>query len=178
MIRKDQMLVIAIFAVILVTFALVVYLPQRRELAQLNTDLRETGQALERDKQKAIELAQLQGDVQRMTEQLEFFDQRLPNQQELGQFLRDVSGFADLSGLEGANFEPQKVNDGEMFMEMPIEMKFNGDFRELYRFLRHAKGMTRLTHVRDLNITRKLEPKSTSEDCEIDLVMNIYFTRG
>ncbi len=177
-IRKDQLLVGAIFGVIIVTFALVVFLPQRKELARLQNERDDTAAALERDKQQAVELARLQGDVERMTEQLEYFDQRLPNQQELGQFLRDVSSFAQLSGLEGADFQPREVTEGELFLAMPIEMKFAGDFSELYRFMGHAKRMTRLTHVRDLRVNRKLDPNAKDENCQIDLVMTIYFTRG
>ncbi len=172
---RDQWMILAIVAVALVAFTLVVYLPQRRQLGELKQQRQETATALERDKTRATELALIRGEVTRMTEQLNYFNRRLPNQQELGQFLKDVSGYARSSGLDGATFQPQKPVQGELYVRMPIEMHFQGRFSDLYGFLRQAKNMTRLTHVREMTVRND---KDLGGRCAIDMTMTIYFTRG
>jgi Tfp pilus assembly protein PilO len=173
-IRKEKLLTIAIFGVIVITFVFVVFLPQRRELARLQQECEQASADLRRDKEKARELARVVGDVSIMSRKLEFYDQRLPDDQELGQFLRDVSSFARASGLT-ADFKPQRVVAGELYMHMPIEINIRGRFLRLTNFLLQAKEMKRLTHVSDLMVDNS---KQLDGECEITLTMNIYFTRG
>ncbi|MCG3179282.1 MAG: hypothetical protein BIFFINMI_01616 [Phycisphaerae bacterium] len=174
-IRKDQFLTAAIVGVILVTFLFVVFLPQRRDLKRLHQERDEAVQSLDRDKEKAKELAKLRGDVRQMEDRLSFFDQRLPDQQELGEFLRDVSRYAQFAGLKQATFQPRNVSQSELHLEMPIDMKFTGRFLSLCNFLRQTKSMTRLTHVQTLTVSNDKDLKG---DCGIELVMTIYFTRS
>ncbi len=174
-IRKEQLLTMAIVAAVVATFVLVIYLPQRRQLGALTDERQAASQALDRDKAKATELARIRGEVVKMTEQLSFFNRRLPDQQELGQFLKDVSGYAQEAGLSAASFEPQKVITGELYLQMPIDMKLKGSFNNLCRFLKQARSMTRLTSIRWLSVRNDA---NLLGHCDVDLVMTIYFTRG
>lgn len=173
--RKDQVLSLAIVTVVVMTFGLVFYLPQRSTIAQLSQEREATSSAVSRDKQKATELVLLSGEVKRMGEQLKMFNRRLPDQQELGTFLKDICNAARASGLESPVIEPQKVMQGELYMQAPFAMQFRGGFDALARFLVASKSMPRLTHVSAVNVRND---KDVSGKCTIDLVMTIYYTRG
>ena len=175
LLRKDQMLTLLIVSVALGAFLFIVHLPQQRQLKALTQDRREASEALERDREQAKELARLGGDVDRMTKQLAVYDRRLPDRQELGQFLKDVSTTARVAGLESTAIEPQRVAPGELYLQAPFSMKFNGKFDQLVRFMGQAKAMTRLTHIRSMTVRNDSD---LSGRCNVDMVMTIYFTRG
>ena len=173
--RTDQWLTIAIVAVVVGTFALVVYWPQSRQLAELRRQYDQAQDSLRTDSAKLTELAQIRGEIARADAKIAECNRRLPDRDELGQFLKDISNYAQLCGLDGATFLPQKPRAGEMFSETSIEMRFKGTFEELFRFLRQARSMARLTHVQTLNVQNDA---ALSGECTIDLVMSIYYTRG
>ena len=173
--RKEQLLTVAIIGVILVTFVTVIYVPQRRELTQLKQEYQSAAQALQRDKNKALELAQLRGEVKQMTDRLAFFNQRLPDDQELGEFVGTASRNALVAGLTDMKYMPKGVVQDELYLRRPIEMTCTGRFADLFAFLLKLKDLPRLTHVQSLNLTN--DAKLTG-DCTIKMEMMIYFTRG
>ncbi|MDD4889857.1 MAG: type 4a pilus biogenesis protein PilO [Phycisphaerae bacterium] len=172
--RKDQWLTIAIVGVVVTTFALVIYLPQRHQLKDLRKECAAADETLQRDRSKLSELTQLRGQVDRATRQMEVYNRRLPESQDLGQFLKDVSNYAQLCGLEGASFQPQKPQGGEMYNQLPIAMRFKGSFGEVFRFLRQTRSMPRVTNIRTLSLHN--DPKLEGQ-CAIDLAMVIFYTR-
>ena len=53
--------------------------------------------------------------------------------------------------------------------------EYRGKFADLSKFLDQTRRMTRLTHVESLSVQNS---KSLDGQCDMDLVMTIYFTRG
>lgn len=171
--RKDQWLAVAIVAVVVGTFGLVVFLPQSRQLGDLRQQYVKAQDTLQQDKAKLLELAKIRGEIARADAEIAACNRRLPDGDELGPFLKDISNYSQLCGLDGATFLPQKPRDGEMFSETSIQMRFKGTFEELFRFLRQARCMPRLTRVQALTIHND---QALSGECSIDLVMDIYYT--
>lgn len=171
--RKDQWLTIAIVAVVVTTFALVIYLPQYRQLSRLRQSVASAEETLQRDRCRVSELGQLRGDVKRIDERMAVYTRKLPEQPDVGPFLKDISNYAQLCGLEGASFQPQKLRPGDQYNQIPVEMRFKGTFPELFRFLRQARNMGRLTQVRSLNVRNDAKLEG---NCQIDVSMVIFNT--
>ena len=96
---------------------------------------------------------------------------------EVGVFNRTpdkIKGLMDV-GAKATNSIAQAATCGEAVFTMPIDMRFKGTFAELFRFLRQARSMSRLTHVESLNIRNNA---NLTGACGIDMMMNVYFTRG
>lgn len=173
--RKDQWLIVAIIGVVLGTFAAVFFVPQSRELAELHREHEQGQELLQREGVRLVELARIQAEIARADAEIAAYNRLLPDSPDLGPFLRDISSYAQLCGLKGATFQPQRPRTGEMFNETSIEMRFKGTFDELFRFLRQARSMSRLTRVQSLTIHND---QTLTGECGIDLVMDIYYTRG
>ena len=101
------------------------------------------------------------------------FDKQLPKQVEWGQFLNDITLLRDQAGLRDCYIVPTGAKPNDLFVEFPIQVKFQGDFLNVFSFLRQMEQMQRLTRVRDLTVRAK-DP--TTGLVDVSLSMNIYYT--
>lgn len=101
------------------------------------------------------------------------FDKQLPRQDDWGQFLNDITLLREQAGLRDCHIVPTGAKRNDLFVEFPIQVKFEGDFLSVFSFLRQMEQMQRLTRVRDLTIKSK-QPGSGIVD--VSLAMNIYYT--
>jgi len=174
--RKDQWLTLAIVAVVVTTFAMVFYLPQVRQLGQLQQEYDQTDESLRNDNARLLELTLNKAKLDRSMAKAIESNRRLPDNQDLfGAFLKDISNDAKLCGLEDPAFQPQRARQSGSCWEMPVQMRFSGTFSELFQFLRQARIMPRVTRVSTMNV---LNDAGLVGKCKIDLVMNVFFTRG
>ena len=173
--RKDQWLTLAIVAVVVTTFAMVFYLPQVRQLGQLQQEYDQVDQALRADRVRLLELTKNKPQFDRTMEKAALSIRRLPDSEQLGSFIKDISSYAQLCGLEDPTFQPQKARQTGPYWEKPVQMRFSGEFGELFRFLRQARIMPRVTRVNGMTVQND---SGLVGKCKIDLMMTVFFTRG
>jgi Tfp pilus assembly protein PilO len=65
----------------------------------------------------------------------------------------------------------------ELFDEQPVSLTFEGDFVNVFSFLRQTEEMQRLTRVKELKL-RSSDRTGKSGQVEVELSMNIYFSEG
>lgn len=158
----------------LAVFYIFGYRPETRKLAELNEQIDRKQRELQTSQTRTVIREQVELDVIKLKRRLENFDERLPKQQELGQFIRDVNRLSHQSMLRPFNVEypPTGTQRSELFTEVPITLKFEGDFLSVFSFLRQMEQMQRLTRVRNLTIKQS---KDLSGHVSVDLQMYIYF---
>ena len=155
-------------------FYLFGYRPQTQRLTALNEQIDQHQRELRDNQTKTTIRPEVEKQVMDLERHLMLFDKRLPKQQELGQFIRDVNRLSQQSMLRPFNVEyptagPQR---SELFTELPIQLKFEGDFVNVFSFLRQMEQMQRMTRVRNLVINTANSP---SGQVSVDLSMYIYF---
>ena len=69
------------------------------------------------------------------------------------------------------------MRNGEQFAEWPISLKFEGDFMNVFSFLRKTEEMQRLTRLRGLRL-KGLDHGGKAGQVQVELSMNIYFSEG
>jgi Tfp pilus assembly protein PilO len=126
-------------------------------------------------------------DVERAVTELEVrvdnYDKQLPRQQDLGQFIRDIHGVVRDADLRRVTVQPGVPHRSELagntvVSELPIALRFEGDFLSVFNFLRKTEEMQRLTRVRDLKLKNADRQGSKPGQVEVELSMNIYFSEG
>ncbi len=137
--------------------------------AQIETKARELESNQVRTKVRP-EVEQMVKDKRRL---LAKFDKQLPRHVEWGQFLNDITLLRDQAGLRDCHIIPTGAKPNDLFVEFPINVKFQGDFLSVFSFLRKMEQMQRLTRVRDLAVIAK-QPGTGVVD--VKLSMNIYYT--
>lgn len=155
-------------------FYLFGFRPETQRLSKLNEQIDRKQLELQDNQSRTTIRQQVEKDVIELERRLEKFDARLPKQQELGQFIRDVNRLSHQSMLRPFNVEypPTGPQRSELFTEVPITLKFEGDFLSVFSFLRQMEQMQRLTRVRNLNIRQSAD---LSGHVTVDLQMYIYF---
>lgn len=151
------------------------YRPQTRQLNSLNAQIHTQRQELDANQSRTKILPDVALDVNNLRKKLDKFDKQLPRSPELGQFIKEITQVSQQSSLRKLTVQPGAPKRSDLFAELPIFLKFEGDFVSVFSFLRHTEDMQRLTRVRNLSVKSR---DTKFGNVEVQLTMNIYFSEG
>jgi Tfp pilus assembly protein PilO len=163
---------LAVATVLLVAgFYLVGYRPQDRRQKELTAMLAERQRDLKASKTQTRILPQVATEVDRLRARLERSKKSIPKQQDLAPFIREVTQLGQQASLRKPLIEPKPAVRGPRVSELPISLTFDGDFVNVYSFLRNVEEMPRLTRIRQMKITGK----DKTGQVRGQVLLNIYF---
>ncbi|HEY7088528.1 MAG TPA: type 4a pilus biogenesis protein PilO [Tepidisphaeraceae bacterium] len=159
-------------ALLLGGFFLLGYRPQTQRLGTLREQIAQNQRDLSADRDQTKILPRVQSEVEVLRARLARY-KALPKQQELPQFLKDVFQLGQQASLKRFDLKPGvPVRDPDQrYNELPLRLTFDGDFVNVYSFLRHTEELQRLTRVRAMNV----RGKDRGGLVKVDVTMNIYF---
>jgi len=176
--NKVQWLLGLALTLLLAGFVLFGYRPTSRRLADLQMQIDNKRRDLTSNLARVKILPDVIATVTDLRTKLEKFDKQLPKQQEIPQFLKDIDAMVRNASLRGVAVEPALLPlHSELYSEIPVSMKFKGDFLSVFSFLRQTEEMQRLTRVKDLKL-KSDDRSSKPGQVEVELSMNIYFSEG
>jgi Tfp pilus assembly protein PilO len=170
--------VLGVCVVLLVTgFYAAVYRPNRQRLESLDLEIQSNRQTLSGNQARLQVLPEVKIAVAGMQGKLALFDKTVPRQPEIGPFINDITEISHQAGLrKGWAVEPGVPTQSELYREFPIALKFEGNFENVFAFLRRAERMQRLTRVKKLKV--RSTDAGKSGQVQVELSMNIYFSEG
>jgi len=169
------MIFVAVVAVLIGGYSLVVHFPQSNRLDSVRDKISRVAQQCEEDAAKAEHIPQMQADVERLKSEFQDFDRRLPRQQELGEFLREISSTGIAGELDDQMIKPGNPSTGSLYNRLPILMDFTCSFTELVGFLNRLNAMPRLTRVERITVSPTTD---ATERVKVHMQVNIYFTKA
>ena len=182
---KDCVAALVLLVAGVVAAVLFVYVPQDKELNKLQAKIVTRKRDIEEQTARASVVPKLLRETQAMKAQYKNFDRRLPQQKELGGFLREISGHLSNEGFSNQVIEPGRPMRETLFNTLPIIMKFRGSYLDLGKFLDQINKMERLTRVQRLTINGRLpgevsdvvgkNKQAANAELDIELQLNIYF---
>src|SRR5262249_26816133 len=95
------------------------------------------------------------------------------DQQELSQVINDLTLAGTQSSLRQFNYKAGMPTRSELFCALPLVVTFEGDFLNVFNFLRSTEDMPRLTRVRNLSLKTK---DSKTGKVQATLALNVYFS--
>jgi Tfp pilus assembly protein PilO len=126
----------------------------------------------DQDRMRRLPLVELE--IARLRQRVERFDKTLAKQQDLAQFMKDMTRISQDASLKKLSWRLNaKPWRSEEFTELPIQFTFEGDFQTgVVQFLQATEDMQRLTRVRKLELHA-----SDAHDGTVDasVTMNLYF---
>ncbi|MHC4562576.1 MAG: type IV pilus inner membrane component PilO [Planctomycetota bacterium] len=173
-IKKDTLVVLGILGAMIIGAVVGLFMPQSRKLKGIKTQTTSQKLQLTADAQKAAVVPQLLEHVEGMKRRYKDFDRRLPQRKELGGFLREISEHLGAVNLVDPTIEPGSPTQSDLFLTLPIRMRFQGDYLDVARFLKDLHGMERLARVQKL----QLRESPTGHLLDVELQVNIYFTES
>jgi Tfp pilus assembly protein PilO len=172
---KGQWVLAASLGLFLAAFYLLGYRTANQRLSDLRMQIQTKERDLQSNQSRAKILPVVEKEVARLQSRLELFDHKLPKQQELPQFIREITQVSQHASLRKVEVKPGVGHKSELYSEMPITLTFQGDFLNVFSFLRQTEQMQRLTRVQNLTV-KSLGGKPG--EVEVQVSMNIYFSEG
>ena len=165
-------------AVMVVGFYAAAYRPNKEKLDGLDMQIAAKRRDLTSNRSRVQILPDVLLAVNEMRTRLERFDKKLPKSPELHAFINGITEVSSQAGLRSKwTVEPGVPVRSELYAEWPISLKFEGDFRSVFNFLRRAEEMQRLTRVKGLKVNG-MSAAGKPGQVRVELSMNIYFTEG
>jgi Tfp pilus assembly protein PilO len=100
------------------------------------------------------------------------FEDRLPRQGEIDVILREVWVLADAAGLKTQSIKTQKGRQQDAYKVLPIEVRLQGDFAGLYKFLLSLEKLPGVMNVESLKL--QMTPAEGSELVDVGFVLHVY----
>lgn len=101
----------------------------------------------------------------------------LPQEENMEEWLSQITGMAISSGVQIYSFKPQSPRQQELYREYPIVMKVRGGFHELGTFISFVANSERIMSVENLQLQRvsgqEIESGQTV-DAELTVVCYVY----
>jgi len=181
-ITKDIWIVIGILAAMVTSAVVFVYRGQGKRLDELEVRIGSTKSTVDSQSQTVAIFPELVKQVKSMRDRYKNFDRRLPGRQELGGFLKEISGYLGDEHFSDQLIEPGSPTRQELFHTLPIIMRFRGSYLTSVDFFKRIEEMQRLTRIQKLKITKNT-PKGSGQNSDdsvldIELQLNIYFTES
>jgi Tfp pilus assembly protein PilO len=152
----------------------VLHQPAADRLAEVNERIIAMRSELTAVKAQARDLPTIERDVERLRQHVDA-SHRLPQHQEWGPFIRELTAFGEETSLSKFTVQPGVLRKQDVLSEMPVAVNFEGDYVSACSFLRRVEEMTRLTSTNGLTVH---VVDSTVGRVEVQLSMNLYFADG
>ncbi|HLB73349.1 MAG TPA: type 4a pilus biogenesis protein PilO [Sedimentisphaerales bacterium] len=115
-------------------------------------------------------------DLTKQLEQLEeaivFFESRLPPKSKIHEVLEQVTVIAQKEGLTPKTIRTLASKDNGGYIEQPLKMELEGNFKAFYSFLLETEKLPRIMKIRELQIDKEAEDEGR---ITADFVVSIFF---
>lgn len=118
---------------------------------------------LQRARHSVARLGQLEADLAAAETRWERAQRLLPEETQIAALLRDITERGQKAGVDFLLFKPMPPAPQQGFTERPVEIKVEGGYHQVARFLNQISLMDRIVHVRDLDI-EQVPPNEEDED--------------
>ena len=162
-----------VMGTLIVAFFLFGYRPTNQRRNALRAEIATNVGLLETNQARAQGLTTLAIEVDRLRVKLERFNKQLPKTPGLGEFINDTAQVSNQFAIKKLMHQPGMLRRMDLYGEIPIVMSFEGDFSNVFGFIRRLEEMPRLTRVKSLTLRGK---DGKPGEVEANLAMNIYFS--
>jgi Tfp pilus assembly protein PilO len=172
---RIQQAIVAAVLVMAIGFYAFAYRPETNRLQNLGLRIGQNERELTAAQSQARAMHQVQVDINGLMEKLADFKKLPANPGDLGQFEVEMATLARHDKLHGwsVSWQGTPTRD-DQYYELPISLKFEGDFRDVYSFLCDVEDLSRLTRV------KKMQVKSPNSDgsVQVEMMLNLYYSEG
>src|SRR5262249_34314674 len=130
--------------------------PKYTEIADLKTQLEKKKQDLDTAKEAAKKYVEFKKSADSVQRELEWLQNRIPKSIDQAKLLETVNLIQERSGVFLTSFgfgAAPKAAAGAAYVEVPVNLRFNCDYKGLQNFLYQIGISNLFMTVRDLNVT-------------------------
>ena len=140
------------------------FLPGQEELSAAQREGSKLENELSNSKAIARDLQKYNEQVARLNEELRNALTQLPNEKEIPEILKTISGLGKESNLEFTLFKPRPEQPQQFFADVPIDLVALGSYHNVGIFFNKVSKLPRIINVIDFNLTKAKDVKGKSEN--------------
>ena len=163
--------VLAVAVAAAVVFLLVV-LPLRRRVESDRAATQSRRAQLVKLERVTRRISDLHGEIRRLEEALEFFENRLPEKREIDVIVREVWLIAEVKSLASRSIRTEEPERMPRYNIQPVRLALEGQFEGFYEFLLGLERLPRITKVRQMQIQKSPMQEGA---VQANLVVDIFF---
>lgn len=168
---RELVLILILLAVPLSSYWLV-FRPVNAEIEQAKAEVELKREHLAKLRDETARNADLEKENKAIAASIEAFEAKLPSKKDLDAIVRQVSELATAEGLAPPSVKSAKPVKAAMYMEQPLEISTQGNFRAFHQFLRKLEALPRITKVPDLKLKRATDKNG---DMLATFTLSIYY---
>jgi len=149
-----------------------VFRPRNADIVRAESEIAHRKELLGKLQEETRRNTDLQRANEEITKSVEAIEARLPNTKELDSIVRQISDLAVEAGLEAPGLKSAKPVKAALYMEQPLEITMNGDFKKFYDFMIRLEQLPRITRVPDMKIKRMDQGDGNTT---AEFTLSIYF---
>ena len=150
------------------------YRPFTRKMHSLDNEIHDIQQELANNSVKSQILPEVAKQVKELRLKLDGA-KKLPRDMDVAGFINDVTRISQSTQLRKPQYHPDTPKRGELFSLYPIQLKLQGNFANVFEFIRETESLPRLSRVRSLMIKTDTTAKDPGT-VTVDLGMDLYFS--
>jgi type IV pilus assembly protein PilO len=173
---QKLVVVIALALTVLYVYFNYIYANRSRTIKDLQTELVQKQNLLDRGKRVAKNFQRVQEDFQNLLEVWETARELLPVEKEMEHLLKDITLAGQKSGVTFLLFKPMNPVEHDYYFEHPIQIKTSSRYHELGQFLSKIATMKRIVNVMELKgvAIRHRKGESTRDTVQADFLVVMY----
>ncbi|MFQ5591419.1 MAG: type 4a pilus biogenesis protein PilO [Phycisphaerae bacterium] len=152
--RWDSYIVMSIGVGMTMAFCIMLFGPQRRDLAALRASAQTMRDQLARGAASIARLSNIKDELRQADRLVADYRARITPTPDLGPFVEEVSDIASRLGLRARRIVPLAPEAQGSIAVQPIKISFESAFAESFGFLREIEGLTRAVQVTELLVER------------------------
>jgi type IV pilus assembly protein PilO len=167
----------AIFLLVLLAMPVAAYLfvfePRAARRTQVTQEIMQKEAKLAQLEAATHNIADLGGEIDRLSGAIDLFEQKLPAEREVEVVLKEVWELAARQKLTPKSIRTDKPVVTNKYAELPIKITIVGDFDGLYSFMLELNKLRRITRMPKMSITKA--KADTEGQVQADVILSIFF---
>lgn len=139
-------------AAVAVCYLCFFFLPKQKAIAKLRTQLADQNAYLQSTGAVAVGLAKTEAEVADVQKFVTQWKEKAPTEKKLASLFGEIARRAKTARVSMARFDPQPVVNRRALTEVPLNVAVEGDFAEIFAFLRMLESMPVALWVRQMRI--------------------------
>jgi Tfp pilus assembly protein PilO len=173
MLGRVQWILAGSAALICTAFGLFAYRPMSNQLTGLNDKIDRQRVELASCKNETSVLGSVKSDVARLRARLKEYKVDA-DRQALGEFYKEIATIQQQNALKNPKSNLLALVKRDRLTEIPIQLDFDGDFANVYSFLRQTEDLPQLTRVPKMKLSRDIGGKNGQ--VKVQMILNLYTT--
>jgi Tfp pilus assembly protein PilO len=163
---RQQVLILVIGSVMIVSYFLVVLLPKHQELVALGSAVLRERDSVNQKVRASHEGLYVSARISALRKVQETLDRRLPSDSRVGEFLDDVARCVQAEPDVTHEMQRTETSLGSVAPAVPLRLRLKGPFDGVYRCLAAIEGLDRITRFCRLHVSR-LDGGKVVADAEV-----------